>query len=73
MPRSPQSPKPEFGGRSKPSGPLARCRLDLGCDRTSDGLALRRIRQGGAVAPTLCCEACATAAGDPDDVLGQAS
>lgn len=42
---------------------VARCRLDLVCDRTTDGLALRRVRlPGGAIAPTLCCAACATAA-----------
>jgi hypothetical protein len=37
-----------------------RCRLRVVCDGTTDGLALRRILDGGAVCPTMCCGACST-------------
>lgn len=48
-------------GKGKVFDPQSRCRLDLVCDRTTVGLGLRPVRIAGsrAVAPTLCCQACA--------------
>ncbi|MCX5066626.1 hypothetical protein OOJ91_12130 [Micromonospora lupini] len=56
------------------TAPPPRCRLDLLCDRTTDDLAIRPVRlHTGAVAPTLCCEACANHINQPADVGHDAS
>ncbi|MFY1595459.1 hypothetical protein [Micromonospora sp. WMMD737] len=59
--------RPQVGRSPDPTGrrtnaEVSRCRLDLVCDRTTEGLRLRPIRRDGATCPTLCCEACAVAA-----------
>lgn len=71
-PKTTASCQPKLGP-GKSTEPLTRCRVAVVCygDAPRDQLRLRRVRlPGGAVAPTLCCEACAEHANQPAEVAG---